>query len=863
MRRSLNNRPLRSVLANRKMFQGGGIVANGGGPRPMANMQPNGILASSPNLIDSVVSDAINPQGGNTLSMAEGGIARFDNGGGVTVYGPDNQSVIMSLGEEGANDSNIQMGKSPEALSGGTTLPDIIRGYEEGPVRRSHELERAIQLKRGALDALGSNPESTAVGRGIDWLTMSGEAVAAERLEEEAAGIKWREERNRIGDIPAEHWFRESGASEATIQHYSPEGEGLPLGYRSFFKSYWSPEEEKTDVATDVGTMGLGEEAAKAAQPAEEIISSNLNGSGGGSGEDIEAGTDALVTEDSSASDSRGDPRGSATAQTDEFGPRGGSKEDMARLRADSATDSREQAKKSAKTGSVFLTEWLANNPDKSSAEVPADAVNNSVDSVFTDALDALSGKKFDINAFKSEIEALMPKAEKDPEMEGLLIAMMGASIMAGKDANAWVNVGAGIEKSLPAIINFKNKQKEDQRARDMTIAKLAIETKLSREQDTRTAIREIKAEQRGLSVDQFRADESARRDLEKEQRQTANYMVVKTTTLPGTTFDPNASEDSVVNIPFDTKMNLTVSDAERLKGLGVPLFEVGNPTISYADIVASTTPTTFGSELDPEDWNRMVSSKDVTLFDFGTDGGIKLDYYMALPFGMKNGITDSFMAENEWASLYLAYDRYRTKFESVGNKLVTLNELAASGNLTGVEGLKGRIGDTMRGLGSVPFAGAIADSLLGEEALSAGSKFDVHARLVLAEIAPWILGESGKTISDSDRVRVAQALGYEATLENGVMMIKGFDEQLLKNPAQIQMALNEVSKTINKYIDMGDSQMAGAMVRFGRLSQDQSKTLLDSLGRPTDIEEKVGKRQESTPSYGVQWDLDLTAGGN
>jgi len=81
MRRSLNNRPLRSVLANRKMFQGGGIVASGGGPRPMANMQPSGILASSPNLIDSVVSDAINPQGGNTLSMADGGIARFDNGG--------------------------------------------------------------------------------------------------------------------------------------------------------------------------------------------------------------------------------------------------------------------------------------------------------------------------------------------------------------------------------------------------------------------------------------------------------------------------------------------------------------------------------------------------------------------------------------------------------------------------------------------------------------------------------------------------------------------------------------------------------------------------------------------------------------
>ena len=82
MRRSLNNRPLRSVLANRKLFQGGGMVGMGN-PMAMANMQPAGILASSPNLINSVVGDAVNPQGGPTLSMADGGIAKFHEGGSV------------------------------------------------------------------------------------------------------------------------------------------------------------------------------------------------------------------------------------------------------------------------------------------------------------------------------------------------------------------------------------------------------------------------------------------------------------------------------------------------------------------------------------------------------------------------------------------------------------------------------------------------------------------------------------------------------------------------------------------------------------------------------------------------------------
>jgi hypothetical protein len=60
------------------MFQGGGMVPMG---NPMANMQPMGILASSQPLVDAVANDAINPQGGTALSMADGGIAKFQNGG--------------------------------------------------------------------------------------------------------------------------------------------------------------------------------------------------------------------------------------------------------------------------------------------------------------------------------------------------------------------------------------------------------------------------------------------------------------------------------------------------------------------------------------------------------------------------------------------------------------------------------------------------------------------------------------------------------------------------------------------------------------------------------------------------------------
>ena len=68
---------IKSVLANRKLFQGGGLV-------PPGNLNPaNGILASSESLIDAVVRDAVGPQGGPTMSMNQGGIARFHAGGSI------------------------------------------------------------------------------------------------------------------------------------------------------------------------------------------------------------------------------------------------------------------------------------------------------------------------------------------------------------------------------------------------------------------------------------------------------------------------------------------------------------------------------------------------------------------------------------------------------------------------------------------------------------------------------------------------------------------------------------------------------------------------------------------------------------
>ena len=100
--RTLNTRPIRSVLAARKMFANGGMVAPAASgilassqplmqaagqreqfPQPMDQQgqfsQPMGQQGQS--FVDSIVQDAVNPQGGGTLAMAEGGVATFRDGG--------------------------------------------------------------------------------------------------------------------------------------------------------------------------------------------------------------------------------------------------------------------------------------------------------------------------------------------------------------------------------------------------------------------------------------------------------------------------------------------------------------------------------------------------------------------------------------------------------------------------------------------------------------------------------------------------------------------------------------------------------------------------------------------------------------
>ena len=88
----------------------------------------------------------------------------------------------------------------------------------------------------------------------------------------------------------------------------------------------------------------------------------------------------------------------------------------------------------------------------------------------------------------------------------------------------------------------------------------------------------------------------------------------------------------------------------------------------------------------------------------------------------------------------------------------------------------------------------------LDKNNLSAASEFDVIQRTLAAQLAPLLLGESGRTISDADRMRVAQILGVAYENVEGVgLSITGLTATTFVNKNQLKRAIEEVNAVLLK----------------------------------------------------------------
>ena len=279
--------------------------------------------------------------------------------------------------------------------------------------------------------------------------------------------------------------------------------------------------------------------------------------------------------------------------------------------------------------------------------------------------------------------------------------------------------------------------------------------------------------------------------------------------------------------------MTLDSYGVERLQKLGVPIVNIAKPTFKLEDIMGVTS-------LDREAINKDFTDPkpgSPPFKEFGSDATFRYMSPNASAYAaaaLKGTYPKNIINPGEAASLHRTFKRISGQYGRMYDELSVLQKLSTEPGLVGTSQIGPQLGTALKGISSATWAKGFgldkfADFLLRTKTedggdlsgktyaqLSPQDKFTARGRLVLAKMAPVILGESGKTISDADRILVAESLGFvvnKITRPDGSQSfggITGFNSNLLRNPAAVTEAINRTAALIReRYEDVYEAYAA------------------------------------------------------
>tara|TARA_R100000655_G_scaffold60047_1_gene98457 strand:- start:3129 stop:5561 length:2433 start_codon:yes stop_codon:yes gene_type:complete len=386
-----------------------------------------------------------------------------------------------------------------------------------------------------------------------------------------------------------------------------------------------------------------------------------------------------------------------------------------------------------AQEGDLLSTDAITKENNARSIESAFSSANQEIDS---DPLGITSGTE--IEALKKAVLDVLPKYDEDASKvrQGLLLTQMGAAIAAGGSGNAIKNIAEGVQKVLPAIISEKSDREKFKKELDVSAAKIALTEGFSRQREGRKK----KNYFLGTDVD---VTVNGRR-ITGKQGQLIRLNDVE--------FNQATQK---LQIPLTTE-NVIVNDL-KVKAATIKKQIEGEKKGSLAGIYRDKT---------------TVYNQEGSYFS-----GVR--FYEPTPEGAATGATN-FFTENSINQVQASYETQKNELIS---SLGTVNQaIALASEATGVTGTFGRLQDKIIGLIGAENAKKYG---LDPESLSGATQFDIKQRLLQAKFAPLLLGESGKTISDADRIRVAELLGitYQGQKFPG----------LFNNTKQVQESLSEL----------------------------------------------------------------------
>lgn len=101
-----------------------------------------------------------------------------------------------------------------------------------------------------------------------------------------------------------------------------------------------------------------------------------------------------------------------------------------------------------------------------------------------------------------------------------------------------------------------------------------------------------------------------------------------------------------------------------------------------------------------------------------------------------------------------------------------------------------------------------------------------------MAKIAPLLLDESGKTISDTDRKMIAGTLGLTMIPNDEKDPSKGFQVQLnagiFRNPQSIALAIEQTEQALNRRLNAVNGEARTHLATFGIPSSAEEMLALE-----------------------------------
>jgi len=363
----------------------------------------------------------------------------------------------------------------------------------------------------------------------------------------------------------------------------------------------------------------------------------------------------------------------------------------------------------------------------------------------------------------KAEFLKLLPKYEEDPSVAGLNLALMGFMVASEKGGDALENISNGIKKGLPAFIKSKEKKKAFEREVDLLASKYTVGRL---EEDRKTS------------------------------RQKNTYFATEAFTLPN---GEKVEEGQIF------RLNDGAFQLAEKQGLTRFLTSEANygTQITAAAAVEKAKLSQKGTSLD----DMYEKSTDVEI------GGQKI----RVRFPSASGEAAGFVArpsggEAAWKAFTTGYaenlDQIRFADKGVGSAIALLDNDKA----LGASGLIGKIVDATKAVVPEKYGSALG---IDYDTLSDANQFEVLQRSLALQLAPVLLQESGKTISDADRARVAAALGFKVDQNNNIVFDNGI-VNAFKTEEEARRSLQEVQRVLRRNATKLHAEYGKAAKLFG-----------------------------------------------